>query len=91
MKPSATGWRERPVTSWKSCCPLRTTQPSVEKFAAVKQENKERFSRWIYQAIRASIIDPTTMFDVQAKRLHEYKRQLLNALHILVLYNRIVR
>ena len=59
-----------------------------EKFAAVKRYNKERLSRrlegWQNVSLRAD-----DLFDVQAKRLHEYKRQLLNALSILILYNRI--
>jgi len=60
-----------------------------QKFEQVKQTNKERLSKLIDR--RQSItLDPTFIFDVQAKRLHEYKRQLLNALHIQVLYNRIV-
>lgn len=60
-----------------------------EQFAAVKQSNKERLQLLVKN--RQNIdIDTGFIFDVQAKRLHEYKRQLLNALHIQVLYNRIV-
>ncbi|HNW87549.1 MAG TPA: glycogen/starch/alpha-glucan phosphorylase [Candidatus Limiplasma sp.] len=60
-----------------------------QKFEQVKQQNKERFARMIGKR-QCETLDPTFIFDVQAKRLHEYKRQLLNALHIQVLYNRIV-
>ena len=60
-----------------------------EKFDQIKLQNKERFARLV-KARQNVDVDPSFMFDVQAKRLHEYKRQLLNALHILVLYNRIV-
>lgn len=58
-------------------------------FAKVKLENKKRLAAFLKE--RQGIeIDPSFVFDVQAKRLHEYKRQVLNALHVLVLYNRIV-
>jgi starch phosphorylase len=60
-----------------------------QQFAAVKQGNKERLSRLIERR-QGVALDKEFIFDVQAKRLHEYKRQLLNALHIQVLYNRIV-
>ncbi len=60
-----------------------------QKFAQVKQINKERLSKLIGKR-QGIALDPAFIFDVQAKRLHEYKRQLLNALHIQVLYNRIV-
>ena len=60
-----------------------------EKFAAIKLHNKERLAKLLKERQDVTV-DPTFMFDVQAKRLHEYKRQMLNALHILVLYNRIV-
>ena len=60
-----------------------------EKFDQVKKQNKERLAKLIMdrQGIK---IDPDFIFDTQSKRLHEYKRQLLNALHINVLFNRIV-
>jgi len=60
-----------------------------EKFDQVKRHNKERLARLVKE--RQGIdIDPSFIFDTQSKRLHEYKRQMLNALHIQVLYNRIV-
>ncbi|KGX86108.1 glycogen/starch/alpha-glucan phosphorylase [Pontibacillus litoralis] len=52
----------------------------------VKQHNKESFSDWLYKQ-SGIMVDPTSVFDVHIKRLHGYKRQLLNALHIMYLYN----
>ncbi|MDD3212314.1 MAG: glycogen/starch/alpha-glucan phosphorylase, partial [Eubacteriales bacterium] len=60
-----------------------------DKFDQVKHYNKERLSELLRKR-QGVTLDPSFVFDVQAKRLHEYKRQLLNALHIQVLYNRIV-
>ncbi len=60
-----------------------------EEFAAIKQRNKERFARFILDR-QGTEVDPSFIFDAQSKRLHEYKRQMLNALHIQVLYNRLV-
>ena len=59
-----------------------------EAAARVKRENKERFAAWL-KTKQGAVIDPNTIFDVQAKRLHEYKRQLLKILHVLCLYHRI--
>ena len=59
------------------------------EFARIKRENKVIFTNFLNRQ-QTCALDPDFMFDVQAKRLHEYKRQLLNALHILVLYNRIM-
>ena len=53
-----------------------------------KREAKGRFSDWL-KATTGKVADPDTLFDTQIKRIHEYKRQLLNALHIVVLYNRL--
>jgi len=53
-----------------------------------KREAKTRFAEWL-KATTGQIVDPSTIFDTQIKRIHEYKRQLLNALHIVVLYNRL--
>ena len=73
----------------KELLPFREDAAFREKFAKVKHHNKERLANMIWDNQKIKV-DPDFMFDVQAKRLHEYKRQLLNALHILVLYNRIV-
>lgn len=58
----------------------------LERLSVIKRENKERFARFLKAEGSEILPDPDTLFDVQVKRLHEYKRQLLNAMHILSLY-----
>lgn len=59
-----------------------------EQVASIKRQNKLRLAEYIYSK-HAVHVDPDSIFDVQVKRLHAYKRQLLNILHILHLYNQI--
>jgi starch phosphorylase len=73
---------------------LRRLQPLAEDAAFrerirhAKRTSKARFALWLQGATGQSV-DPDHIFDSQIKRIHEYKRQLLNALHIVVLYNRL--
>lgn len=60
----------------------------IRDVAKVKQENKLKFSAYLEKEYKVRI-NPNSLFDVQVKRIHEYKRQLLNCLHIITLYNRI--
>ncbi|MCS7298595.1 MAG: glycogen/starch/alpha-glucan phosphorylase [Spirochaetia bacterium] len=60
----------------------------LDKFYSVKQNNKEKLARYIKDVCGVKV-DPVSMYDVQVKRLHEYKRQLLNAMHIIYLYTRL--
>uniref|UniRef100_A0A8C1IRX0 Alpha-1,4 glucan phosphorylase n=1 Tax=Cyprinus carpio TaxID=7962 RepID=A0A8C1IRX0_CYPCA len=59
----------------------------IRDIAKVKQENKLKFAVHLEEQYKVKI-NPNSMFDVQVKRIHEYKRQLLNCLHIITLYNR---
>jgi starch phosphorylase len=59
-----------------------------EAFHSSKREAKVRFADWL-KTTSGQIVDPDTIFDSQIKRIHEYKRQLLNALRIIVCYNRL--
>ncbi len=59
-----------------------------EQFMAIKYQNKVRLARYIKEH-NGIEVDPNSIFDVQVKRLHEYKRQLLNILHVMYLYNQI--
>ena len=61
----------------------------LEKIAAIKQSNKETFAHYAF-AKTGKRIDTSSIFDVQIKRMHEYKRQLLNVLKIISLYNEIM-
>jgi starch phosphorylase len=57
-------------------------------FSKAKRQAKEQFATWL-QTTSGQTVDPETIFDCQIKRIHEYKRQLLNVLRIVVLYNRL--
>jgi starch phosphorylase len=59
-----------------------------DAFLAAKRSAKSAFADWL-RTTSGVTVDPDTMFDSQVKRIHEYKRQLLNALRIVVLYNRL--
>ncbi|MCF6290545.1 MAG: glycogen/starch/alpha-glucan phosphorylase [Desulfobacterales bacterium] len=60
------------------------------KWSRIKQENKKRLAKLIATTCRITV-DPDSFFDVQVKRIHEYKRQLLNVLHVISLYQSIIR
>lgn len=60
----------------------------IRDIAKIKQENKLKFARYLESEYKVSI-NPNSMFDIHVKRIHEYKRQLLNVLHVITLYNRI--
>ncbi len=58
------------------------------RFMKIKQDNKYRLAEYL-QKMQDARLDPASLYDVQVKRLHEYKRQLLNILHIMYLHNRL--
>jgi starch phosphorylase len=62
---------------------------SLTELINIKQKNKEEFAEYI-KVTQNEFLDPQSIFDVQVKRLHEYKRQLLNILHVMYLYNKIL-
>jgi starch phosphorylase len=68
--------------------PLADDPGFQERFRRAKHEAKSRFARWLASALGQKL-DPETVFDTQVKRIHEYKRQLLNVLRIVVLYDRL--
>ena len=70
--------------------PLAQDAAFRERFAAANRAAKARFADWLRRTSGA-VVDPDTIFDSQIKRIHEYKRQLLNVLHIVILYNRLRR
>ncbi|MCB2145590.1 MAG: glycogen/starch/alpha-glucan phosphorylase [Deltaproteobacteria bacterium] len=73
---------------------LRELEPLAEdaafrqRWIQTKRDNKKRLARYILRKIGVGV-DPETLFSVQVKRIHEYKRQLLNVLHVITLYHRI--
>jgi starch phosphorylase len=68
--------------------PLADNKGFRDSFRKAKREAKSQFAAWL-KSTTGQTVDPDTIFDCQIKRIHEYKRQLLNALRIVVLYNRL--
>ncbi len=72
----------------KKLAPLAEDQAFRTAFRKAKRDAKAQFADWLKSAT-GQMLDPDTIFDTQCKRIHEYKRQLLNVLHVIVLYNRL--
>ena len=65
-----------------------TDKKAQQEFMNIKYQNKLRLAKYIKEH-NGIEVDPRSIFDVQVKRLHEYKRQLMNILHVMYLYNKI--
>ena len=68
--------------------PLATDDTLIQRFRSAKRKAKVSFADWLKRTT-GEAVDPDSIFDCQVKRIHEYKRQLLNALRIVILYNRL--
>ena len=81
------GWR-RNLDLLAQLRPLAADPGFLVEFRAAKRANKERLASWVARHLGVTL-DPASLFDVQVKRIHEYKRQLLNVLHVITRYNSI--
>jgi starch phosphorylase len=79
-----TGWH-KDLYGLKSLEPFATDKGFLDRWRKTQEASKGRLAAYIKETMSIDV-DPTSMFDVQVKRIHEYKRQHLNALHILSLY-----
>ncbi len=76
------------LTQLKKIAPLADDSAFLEAFRAAKRAAKSRFASWL-RMTTGMVVNPDSIFDSQVKRIHEYKRQLLNILHVIILYNRL--
>lgn len=83
-----TGWR-RDLSQLEALRPMAQQPAFARAFRHAKRENKLRLANWVEQHMDI-VLDTDAMFDVQVKRIHEYKRQLLNVLHVITRYHRIL-
>ncbi|MCY1513756.1 Maltodextrin phosphorylase [compost metagenome] len=82
------GWR-RDLSQLEALRPMVAQPAFVRAFRHAKRENKLRLANWVGEHLKLDL-DTDAMFDVQVKRIHEYKRQLLNVLHVITRYHRIL-
>jgi starch phosphorylase len=82
------GWR-RDLSQLEALRPMAVQPTFARAFRHAKRENKLRLANWVEQHM-GIVLDTDAMFDVQVKRIHEYKRQLLNVLHVITRYHRIL-
>lgn len=76
------------LSQLRSLLLLATDSSFQQRFRDAKRDTKVAFANWL-QSKHGEVVDPDSIFDSQVKRIHEYKRQLLNVLHIVILYNRL--
>lgn len=81
-------WRSD-LDKLKELASLASNATFAKSFAKVKQENKARLAKLIKETTGIEV-NTNSLFDIQVKRIHEYKRQLLNVLHVITRYNRIL-
>jgi starch phosphorylase len=81
------GWL-KDLDQLRQLTPLADDAAFRDAFVKVKRDNKARLAQVIHQRLGITV-NPDSLFDVQIKRIHEYKRQLLNLLHVITLYNRL--
>ena len=82
------GW-EKDLTQLKGLEKFIDDDASIKELIKIKMDNKQALADYLKHT-QNEFLDPESIFDVQVKRLHEYKRQLLNILNVMYLYNRIV-
>ena len=82
------GW-EKDLSKIKELAKFADDAASQEEFLAIKQRSKEALCKYLKNT-QGVDLDPTSIFDVQIKRLHEYKRQLLNILNVMYEYNKML-
>lgn len=82
------GW-EKDLTKLKGLEKLAKDEKALKRFMDIKRENKVAFASYLKESLGVEV-DPDSIFDVQIKRLHEYKRQFLNILNIMYMYNRLL-
>jgi len=82
-----TGWITE-LSQLKKIAPLADDPTFIDGFRQAKRAAKARFASWLRLRTGLSV-DPDSIFDTHVKRVHEYKRQLLNILHVIIIYNRL--
>lgn len=82
------GW-EKDLSKLKELEKFASDKKSIKELIEIKHKNKQRLADYLKHT-QNEMLDTDSIFDVQVKRLHEYKRQLLNVLHIMYLYNKIL-
>ena len=82
------GW-EKDLSKLRELEKFADDEKSLNELLDIKMANKEDLAKYLKDT-QNEFLDPASIFDVQIKRLHEYKRQLLNVLHIMYLYNRLL-
>lgn len=82
------GWKTNMENELIKFKPYATDKKVKDKFLAIKHDNKVALAKYIKEKMNIDV-DVDSIFDVQVKRLHAYKRQLMNIFHVIYLYNRI--